>query len=86
MKASRPARGSIEVLLLSGWLVFPGSCCCRGLINDTDRDRVIHSVSRGVGGGGGGGVVGGWGVQQEAGRFERGREMCGEKYKKKKSW
>lgn len=56
IKASRPGRRSIEVLLVLGWLVFPGSyCCCRGLINDTvketDRDRVIYSAERGAGGG-----------------------------------
>ena len=45
MKASRPGRGSIGVLLLCAWLVFPGSYCyCCFLINDTDRDRVIHSA------------------------------------------
>lgn len=61
MKASRPGRGSIEVLLLWGWLVFPGSCCCcRGLINDTDRGRVIHSARGGEGGN--------EGVWKEAGR------------------
>lgn len=38
--------GSIEVLLLLGWLVFPGSYCgSRGLINDTDRDGDIHSAT-----------------------------------------